>query len=201
VIVSILVYLLATKGEMQTLASVSMITFLWGSVIFLLGYAVFKTALFPLAILLFMIPVPAQIIAVLTIPLQLIVTRTSVWLASMIGIPIIHEGNVISLPMGAFEVVQACSGLRSIMSLLTIGTLLAYLMLRSNLLRIILFGLTFPIALMANVARVFTLVTVFHFLAVDLSKGLLHTILGLTVFVVACGLFILAGKGLSLCER
>ena len=199
--VALLVYVVAKKGEMQTIASVSMIFFLWGGVLFLFGYAIFRICLFPLLILFFMIPVPAQIIAGLTIPLQLIVTKASVGLASIIGIPIFREGNVIQLPQGTFQVVQACSGLRSIMTMMTLGAVLAYLTLRSNLLRCILFLLAVPIAIAVNILRVFVLVAVYYYVAYDLSKGTVHTILGLVVFGIAIGLFLLARKGLALCER
>lgn len=194
-------YLVSLKGEMQTLGSFSMILFLWGTVIFLFGFSIFKESLFPLSILILMIPVPAQIVASFTIPLQLIVTKASVWLASIIRIPIYNEGNIIHLARGTFEVVQACSGLRSIMTLLTLGAVLAFLLLRSNLLRSILFIAAIPIAIAVNIIRVFALIAVFHFFEINLSEGALHTIMGMVVFGVAIGLFMLAGKGLSLCER
>lgn len=199
--VALIAYLVSIKGEMQTLGSFSMIFFLWGTVIFLLGFSIFKESLFPLSILFFMIPVPAQLVATLTIPLQLIVTKGSVWLASIIGIPIFNEGNVINMTRCTFEVVQACSGLRSIMTLLTLGAVLAYVTLRSNLLRTLLFVLAVPIAIAVNIFRVFVMIAVFHFLEVNLSTGTLHTVLGLVVFGIALGLFLLAGKGLALCER
>ena len=198
---SLLVYIIARKGEMQTFASVSMIFFLWGTVIFLFGYQIFKACLFPLLILFFMIPVPAQIIAALTIPLQLLVTDASVWLASLFGVPIISEGNVINLPQKTFQVVQACSGLRSIMAMLTLGAFLAYFTLRSNVLRGILFLFAIPIAIAVNIFRVFVLVVVFHSLSIDLSEGTLHTVMGLAIFGIAFGLFLLASKGFALCER
>lgn len=198
---SLLAYVVARKGEMQTISSASLVVFLWGAVLFLFGYKTFKICLFPLLILFFMIPVPAQIIAGATIPLQLIVTKASVTLASLVGIPIYSEGNVIQLPQGSFQVVQACSGLRSIMTMLTLGAFLAYLTLRSNLLRGILFSLAIPIAIVTNILRVFILVAVFYFQEVDLSKGAPHTILGISVFGIAFGLFLLVGKGLSLCEK
>lgn len=198
---ALFVYVVAKIGEMQTIASASMIFFIGGGVIFLFGNAIFKASLFPLLLLFFMIPVPSQLIAALTVPLQLIVTKTSVWLASLIGIPIYREGNVINLPQGTFEVVQACSGLRSIMTLLTLGAVLAYFTLRSNLLRSILFLLAIPIAIVVNIFRVFVLVAVFHFLSIDLSIGTLHTIMGLAIFGIAFGLFILTSKGFAQCER
>jgi exosortase len=198
---SLIVYVFAKIGEIQSLSSVSMIIFLWGAVIFLFGYEIFKVSLFPLLVLFFMIPVPAQIIAALTIPLQLIVTKASVLLASMTGVPVFHEGNIINVPRGTFQVVQACSGLRSIMTMLTLGAVLAYLTLRSNFLRSILFVLAVPIAIAVNILRVFLLVVAFQFLGIDLSEGTPHTLLGLAVFVIAVGLFLLTRKGLALCER
>lgn len=198
---ALLVYIAANKGEIQTIASAAMLLFLWGGVIFLFGFSIFRACLFPLLILFFMIPVPAQFIAALTMPLQLIVSKASVGLASLVGIPIYREGNVIQLPRGTFEVVQACSGLRSIMTLLTIGAIMAYFTLRSNLLRGILFLLAIPIAIAVNILRIFVLVTVFYFLSIDLSKGILHTIMGLAIFCIALGLFLLTSKGFAKCER
>lgn len=198
---ALFVYVVAKKGEIQTIASVSMLFFLWGCVIFLFGFAIFNACLFPLLILFFMIPVPAQFIAALTMPLQLIVSKASVGLASLVGIPIYREGNVIQLPQGTFEVVQACSGLRSIMTLLTLGAVMAYFTLRSNMLRGILFLLAIPIAIAVNILRVFVLVAVFYFLSIDLSQGTLHTIMGLAIFCIALGLFLLTSKGFAKCER
>jgi exosortase len=85
--------------------------------------------------------------------------------------------------------------------MLTLGAVLAYLTLRSNMLRVILFSIAIPIAIAVNILRVFVLVAVFYFLEIDLSRGTIHTILGLAVFGMAFGLFLLAGKGLALCER
>lgn len=200
-VLSLLCYVTARRAEMQTAVSISMVLFIWGGTIYLFGSRVFRVCLFPLLLLFFMIPAPAQLIATLTIPLQLVVTKVSVWLASMIGVPIYHEGNVIHLPSGSFEVVQACSGLRSIMALLTLGAVVSYLTLRSAALRVVLFVLAVPIAILVNILRVFVLVTVFHYSQIDLSHGTAHTMLGLMVFVVALGLFVLSGRGLSSCER
>jgi exosortase A len=198
---ALLVYVVAIIGEMQTVASASMLFFLWGGVIFLFGFAVFKTCIFPLMILFFMIPVPAQFIAALTIPLQLIVSKACVGLASLVGIPIYREGNVIQIPQGTFEVVQACSGLRSIMTLMTLGAVMAYLTLRSNLLRSVLFLLAIPIAIVANIFRVFVLVAVYYFMSIDLSKGTLHIAMGLAIFCFSFSLFLLTSRGFAKCDR
>jgi exosortase len=198
---SLLAYVVAQEGEIETLLSVSMIFFLWGAVIFLFGYSIFRVCLFPLLILFFMIPVPAQIIAALTIPLQLLVTKATALLASSAGIPIYCEGNVIHHSRGTFEVVQACSGLRSITALLTLGAVFGYFSLSSNFLRTILLVSAIPIAIAINILRIFVMVAAINFLGIDLTVGTPHTMLGLVLFGVAVAIFVLIRKGLALWDR
>jgi len=200
-VLSLLAYLFARAGEILTLASLSMVGFIAGTILFLCGFRIFRTFLFPLLLLLFMIPVPAQIYAALTIPLQLLVTKATAVLASSFGIPLYCEGNVIHHSKGTLEVVQACSGLRSIMALLTLGALFGYFTLRSNILRSILFVSAIPIAVAVNILRVFALLAAIHFLGIDLTKGTPHTVLGIVLFGAAVGIFVLVRKGLAFWER
>lgn len=197
-ILTLLLYIFAMLGEIVTLASISLVLFIACAILYLYGWPTLKNYLFPLFLLFFMIPVPAQIYAALTIPLQLIVTKSTAFVASLAGIPVFREGNVIHLPDRTFEVVQACSGLRSIMSLLALGAVFGYFTLESNIRRAILFLSAVPIAILVNIFRVLVLVTVAHYLNIDLTQGTSHTVLGLLVFVVAFGLFLLFQKGLSL---
>jgi exosortase len=200
-VLSLMAYLFARAGEILTLASLSMIGFIAGTVLFLFGFRFLRLVLFPLLLLLFMIPVPAQIYASLTIPLQLLVTKATALLASFAGIPIYCEGNVIHHSRGTFEVVQACSGLRSIMALLTLGAVFGYFTLSSNILRTILFVTAIPIAVAVNILRVFAMVAAIHFLGIDLTVGTPHTILGISLFGIAVAIFVLIRKGLALWER
>jgi exosortase len=197
----LMLYLVAWKTEMLTLASVSMVLFVWSMVLYLFGASVFRCCLFPLALLFLMIPVPAQLMASLTIPLQLLVTRISVMLASFIAIPVYYEGNIIHLPGGTFEVVQACSGLRSLMTMLTLGAVISYLTLRSNFLRGVLFLSGFPIAIAANIFRVFVLMVFLHFFNVNLSEGMPHTVLGIAVFGMTIMIFLLLRQGMVRWEK
>jgi exosortase A len=199
--ISLVIYIFSKAGEIATLASLSMIGFICGSVIFLFGCHTFNLCTFPIFLLLFMIPIPSQIVASVTIPLQLLVTKAAVLLASIAGIPVYREGNVIFHAKGTFEVVQACSGLRSITALLMLGALTGYFTLRSISLRLILFASAIPIAILVNIIRVFVLVAVLQYLGINLSHGTPHTILGITIFGLAIGLFLLVAKGLSICER
>jgi exosortase len=201
VVIALLLYLLASYAEIKTLASLSMILFIGTSVLYLAGMKVFRLSLFPLILLLFMVPVPSQIYATLTIPLQLFVTKLTVLISSGLGVPVLREGNVIFLPEHTLQVVQACSGLRSIMSLLTLGAVIGYFGLKSRSLQWILFLSAIPIAIFVNIVRVFSMVGSFYYFDYDLSHGVVHTYFGVFIFVIAVLLFLLMWKGLNLCDR
>lgn len=199
-VLTLSLYVFAQVGEILTLASITLVLLIASAILYLYGWSTLKNCMFPLFFLFFMIPVPAQIYAALTIPLQLMVTKGTAFIASLIGMPIFCEGNVINLPDRTFEVVQACSGLRSIMSLLALGAVFGYLALESNLLRAILFLSAVPVAIMVNIFRVLVLIVAAYYMKFDLTQGTAHTVLGIAVFVVALGLFVVFQKGLSLWE-
>lgn len=200
-IFSLFMFLFAKLGAVVSLYPVSMITFILSTVIFLFGFSMFRQCLFPLFFLFFMVPVPSQIYAALTNPLQFIVTRITVALASMLGVVVYHEGNVIHLTDMTFQVVQACSGLRSIMSMLTLGAIFGYFTLRTPLMRLILIAAGVPIAIAVNIFRVFSMVIAYNYLKLNLTEGALHTVLGLFVFLLGLLFFILLQKVLARCER
>jgi exosortase len=201
VIVSLLLNLFASAGEIQTLRALTMLPFLVGAVLYLFGVTVFRMSLFPLALLVFMIPIPAQILAALTVPLQLIVTKISGILARGIGIPLLLQGNLIHIPAQTFEVVQACSGLRSIMTLATLGAFMGYFTLQRNWQRAVLLLSALPIAIAVNIVRVFAMVAFSFFTEIDLTQGAAHTAVGLIVFMLSLALFFLIQKGLAQCSK
>jgi len=201
VLLALFFYVVSQYAEILTLAPIAMVLFIASSLLFLFGFQIFKICLFPLFLLLFMIPVPGQIYAAMTIPLQLFVTKVTVFIASSIGIPILREGNVLNLPEHTLQVVQACSGLRSIMTLLTLGIVIAYSTLKSNGLRTVLFVLAIPIAILVNVVRVLLMVIAFYYYDFDLASGTIHTAFGAIIFGVAILLFLLCRKVLALCEK
>ena len=185
VVFFLFLYLFAHYGEILTLASFSMVFMFCALVIFFYGLRMFKELLFPLAFLLFMIPFPSQIYSQLTIPLQLFVTKVSVWFTANLGMPIYREGNVIHLPDRTMQVAQACSGLRSMLSILPLGAVLAYLTIKSNPMRYILFLSGIPTAIAVNIVRVILLVMAFYYLRFDLTVGSIHTIFGIFIFMLA----------------
>ena len=201
VVFSLLLYVLSSYAEIKTVSSVSMILTLMSSVVFLYGYRIFRQLLFPMGFLILMVPIPSQIYSSLTIPLQLFVSKTAVWLVDGLGIPVFREGNVINIPGRTLQMVEACSGLRSMMALLTLSTLYGYLTLKSNYSRFFLMLSGVPAAVFVNVIRIVLIVMAFHYFAFDLTEGTAHTVLGLVVFCLAL-LFIVVTKGvLSTCTR
>ena len=116
---------------------------------------------------------------------QLFVSKLNVWLVSTIGIPIYREGNVIHLPDRTMQVVQACSGLRSMVSLLMLSAIFGYFTLKSNILRFALFLSGILAAIFVNIIRVSLMVFAFYYFNYDITKGSVHTVFGVIIFSIA----------------
>jgi len=200
-IFSLVLYIVGHFGEIYTVKSLSLVLTLASTVLYLLGYKIFKELLFPIFILLLMIPVPAQIYAIVTIPLQLLVSKISVAVASSMGIHIYREGNIIHLFGCSLEVVQACSGLRYMISLLTLSAVFAYFTLKSNYLRTILSLFGILAALIVNILRVLIIIVALSWLNYDLTAGQTHFLFGVIIFILAL-ILIASAKGiLSIWDR
>ncbi|PIE69102.1 MAG: exosortase A [Deltaproteobacteria bacterium] len=182
-VIFLTLYVLAMYAGIKTVASLSLVGSVAGAVWFLFGWSVFKEASFPITFLLFMIPIPEQVYTSLTIPLQLLVSKVSVSITALLGIPVFREGNVLYLPEKTFEVVKACSGIRSLMTLLCLCAIMAYFFLRKNHLRFILFISGIPAAITVNIFRVLLMIMGYHYLSVDLTTGALHTFFGTVIFI------------------
>ncbi len=201
IIFSLTLYVFSFYAEIKTIASLAMVFTIFGVVLYFYGTAIFREISFILLFLLFLIPVPAQIYSAMTIPLQLIVSKVSVWLVMMFGLPVFREGNLIHLPDRTMEVVQACSGLRSLMSLLMLSMVVSYFTLRSNWLRIILVISGVPAAIIVNIFRVVIIIVSFHYFDFDLTGGIIHTIFGVAVFILAIVLVFLIKGVLSFWDK
>jgi len=197
VLSSLLVYLFSLAAGVKTIAALSMILFLGAAVLYLFGWPMLRSLAFPLLFLLFMVPVPAPIYSSLTIPLQLFVSKASVSLSVLAGVPLVQEGNLMHLPNRTFQVVEACSGLRSMMTLLALSALVWYLTLRSKVLGLVLIASALPVALLANILRVILVVIPLWHLNFDSSGGLPHTILGLAISALSLVLIFFFGVVLS----
>lgn len=184
-ICSLAVYVIGFYAGISTLCYLTIVPFWVGCVIYLYGYEMAKALFFPFLLLFFMIPVPSQLYSLLTIPLQLFVSKISVTSASNLGVPIYGEGNLIFLKDRTLEVVEACSGLRSLISLLTLSLIFGYFTLGSNILRGILFISAIPVAIFVNIVRVVLIVMALEYFDFDLTLDKYHSWFGLLIFILA----------------
>ena len=122
----ILVLLAGLLGSELFLSRVSMLGVLAGGILFLFGWAHLRALAFPLAFLLLMIPMPAIIFNQIAFPLQLLASRAGEFAITTADIPVLREGNVLVLANTTLEVAEACSGIRSLISLLTLGIVFGY---------------------------------------------------------------------------
>jgi exosortase len=162
---------------------ISLIGAITGCVLFLLGWAHLRVLLFPIAFLLLMVPLPAIIFTQITFPLQLLASRVGESVLMVAQIPVLREGNVIHLANTSLEVAEACSGIRSLISLLTLGIVYGYFMDSRVWIRSLLVFATVPLAILANGLRVAGTGVAAHFYGAAAAEGFLHTFSGWLVFV------------------
>jgi exosortase len=167
------------------LMRVSLLGVLAGSILYLWGPGHLRRLAFPLALLLLAVPLPAVVLNQIAFPLQLLASRCGEAVVSAAGVPVLREGNVLILPDTKLEVVQACSGIRSLASLLTLGLILGKLAEPRRWARVALAVLTIPVAIVANAARVAGTGLAASWIGPQAAEGFLHTFSGWLVFVVA----------------
>jgi exosortase len=171
-----------------------------GVVWFLAGTRVLRILAFPLALLAFMYPIPAIVYAQITLPLQLTASRIAESMLNVLGIPVVRDGNVLELASQRLSVVEACSGIRSLVSLAFLSLMYAYFFDRRVWMRWVLVGATVPIAIAANAARV-TVMGLAGEVRADLAQGFLHLAEGWVLFVVALGLVVAVHRRVSAWDR
>jgi len=172
-------------GSELFLTRVSILGVIAGSVLFLYGWNHLKILFLPIAFLLLMIPVPAIIFNQVAFPLQLLASRFGEMALLAFQIPVLREGNVIQLANTSLEVAEACSGIRSLISLLTLGIVYGYFVDSRTWVRIVLAVGTIPIAIVANGIRVAGTGIAAHYYGADAAQGFFHSFSGWVVFVVA----------------
>lgn len=158
-----------------------------------LGALNFRKVWFAFFFLLFMIPIPAVIYNSMTLPLQLLASKISISLLQVIGVPSSRSGNIINLPGCSLEVADACSGLRSLVSLLAVAALWGHLSLPKGIKQVVLLVGAVPIAILVNTARVFVVAVGVYAVSTDFAEGFLHELAGMMVFVGALVITLLFG--------
>jgi exosortase len=185
VLASVGVLAAGTLGAELFLTRVSMIGVLAGAIVFLCGWQHLKALAFPVAFLLLMIPLPALIFNQIALPLQLLASRAGETALTVLRIPVLREGNVIVLAHTTLEVAEACSGIRSLVSLLTLGIVYGYFIDPRAPVRVAVALSTVPVAILANALRVAGTGIAAQYYGPQAAQGFLHSFSGWMVFVVA----------------
>lgn len=182
---SLLIYVAGVLGSELFLARVSLLGVLAGSVLYLAGWQHLRILALPIAFLLLMIPLPEIVFNQIAFPLQLLASRLGEAVIAGAGIPVLREGNVLQLPSKALEVVEACSGIRSLVSLLMLGIVLGYFTESRRWARTAIALAAVPIAMVANAARVAGTGLTSEWVSPAAAEGFFHSFSGWLMFVVA----------------
>jgi len=220
---ALLVLLAGTAGAELFLQRASLVLMLGGIVVYFWGWRVLRLMLVPLALLALAIPIPVIVFNKIAFPLQLFASRCAVWAMRLFDIPVLRQGNVIELmPLNSLtpkklEVVEACSGIRSLMTLLTLAVVYAYFTHprgdgggattggRFNWLKSygfwrasMLVLAAVPIAIITNALRVSGTGVLSHYYGTEIADGFFHSFSGWVVYIVAFLLLFALGSLLDL---
>ncbi|MDX9710413.1 MAG: exosortase/archaeosortase family protein [Trichloromonas sp.] len=193
VVGSLLLLIFGFAGTEYFTMRSSLVFLLAGIILFWFGWAIFKGLLLPVGFLLFMVPLPYIVYDAMAFPLKLLVAKFSVAALKLMGIAVLREGNIIMFPQTVLEVADACSGLRSLMSLLALAVAYAVFSQKSNLMRVIMVLSAVPIAIATNMFRVIVTGVLAQHYGAAAAEGFFHEFAGLAVFALAMVLLFLLG--------
>ena len=179
---------LGVLGADDFLSRSSLLFLLAGMIVYFAGWEMFRRAFFAWAVLFLAIPLPVIVFNEVALPLQFLASRLATGLLQLLGVPVLREGNVIRLPSMSLEVVEACSGIRSLMSLITLAVFYGKLLEERWWNRIILVLAAIPIAVAANGLRVMGTGLLGQYWSPDKAEGFFHTFSGWIIFVLSLGM-------------
>jgi exosortase len=185
-------------GAELFLSRSSLVILLAGLIIYFGGWKYFQALLFPWAVLFLMIPIPVIIFNQVALPLQFLASKLAGGLLGFIGVPVLREGNVIHLPAIDLEVVEACSGIRSLVSLGTLAVIYGYLLESSVPRRISLALAAIPVAVVANGLRIMGTGLMGQYWDPEKAEGFFHSFSGWVIFMLSLSMLYLLHRSFSL---
>lgn len=200
-IVSALMLFAGVLGAELYITRVSLVLSLIALTVYFGGWQWLRQLMFPIGLLFFALPVPNIIFNQIAFPLQLIASDYATRAIKLFGIPALREGNVIELAQMKLQVVEACSGIRSLVSLTALAVVYVYFTETRWWRRIALVVAVIPIAVIANAARVAVTGVLAHHYGIKSAEGFMHGFSGLAVFLVAVALLLALAGALNLAER
>jgi len=180
---TLVVYLVSFVGGIAVFARLMIVFSLFGLLWSCMGWQVVRVLAFPLGFLVFMVPVPDSVLGMVSFPLQLLATKIAAGVIQFCSIPVYREGNMLYFVHAQLEVAEACSGIRSIMSLTMLSVIFAHLSGNGWWRKAFLIFSAIPIAMLANILRVSGTGILAHFFGNKVARGFLHEFSGLAVFV------------------
>ncbi|MFA5145940.1 MAG: exosortase/archaeosortase family protein [Candidatus Omnitrophota bacterium] len=181
----LLVHIISASLKVSFVSGFSFVFVLYGLILFFLGREMTRNLIFPVFFLLAMVPLPLVIIGNLTVKLKLFAAGCATFILNRIGFPSVLDGSIIRMPNSFVAIEAPCSGLRSLISLLTLGLLFAYSLKVSYTKKTILFLSSIPIAIASNVSRIILLATVNDLYGKNVAMGFFHDFTGFFVFAFA----------------
>jgi exosortase A len=199
ILFALLLHLVGTVLYIFSISGFSLFFLIIGLSLYLFGTRISALIWFPLLFLVFMFPLPSAIISLVSFPLKIFAAKAGVWIVSLLGIPVYGEGFNISIPAGNLLVGNPCSGLRSLIAFMALGSVFAYLAPVGTARKWFLFFITIPIALLSNVVRIPILILVSHFWGLEAAAPdtFTHTGSGMLVFVIGFILLLAVAKALE----
>jgi exosortase len=174
----------------------SLVVILAGLVLYFFGKEAFRISRLSIIYLILMVPLPYIIYDMVAFPLKLFVTKVSVAFLHLVGIVVIREGNIIIFPTTTLEVADACSGIRSLVSLIALGAAYAFVIQTTTIKRWLIILSAIPIAIFTNSLRVIVTGILAQHWGAKAAEGFFHEFAGLVVFAVA--MLLLVGTGVLL---
>ena len=175
-------------------ARFSFLVILAGMIVFLAGWKMLRSVLFPFAFLVFMIPIPEIVYNQITFPLQLLASRLATFCLEVLQIPVLRDGNILVTSNYSLAVVEACSGIRSLMSLLALAAAYGYLAEPSRRVRLVLAFLIDSYCSITNAIRITVAGVMAHRFGPSAAEGFLHEFSGWIIFLSAILLMFLCHR-------
>lgn len=189
-------------GAELFLTRISLLGTIVGIVLFFGGWPTLRALAFPLSFLLFMIPLPALVFNQLVFPLQLLASRfATACLEGINVVPVLREGNLLILPNYTLQVVEACSGIRSLISLMALGLGFGYLAEQNSWIRIALLAAMVPVAIVSNGIRVMATALLVHYRGITVAEGFYHSFSGWVIFLAAVTMLLTLHAALNSLRR
>ena len=182
---SLILLLLGYIGTEYFTMRSSLVFLLAGIVLYWFGWTVLRLSSLSIAFLIFMVPLPYIVYDAIAFPLKLLVTYASVAVLKILSIPVVSEGNIIMFPQTVLEVADACSGLRSLMSLVTLAVAMAFLSQKTTVKRTILILSAVPVAIVTNMIRVIVTGVLASRYGAAAAEGFFHEFAGMAIFALA----------------